>query len=272
MKSFWDAHVHLFPEQLFNAIWDWFSNSGWEIPYSNWELERYVAYLQGMGMERAFLLTYAHKPDISLELNRWVRSVCRQYPCFIPFACIHPEDSNLEEVIFTALDDWQFSGFKLQLSVQQIAADDPGLEPIYKAALERHKPLIIHAGTAPYSQHDPLLGLNHLERVLERWPELKVVIPHLGYYEFEKALSLVSRYPNVYLDTSWVLGNPKLQLPAARLAYVMEHYPQRFLYGSDFPIMEYKPECGLEALLNLGLTRKTLQNVLCDNAQSLLGI
>lgn len=272
MKNFWDTHVHLFPKKLFEAIWNWFSSSGWKIPYANWELDSYVAYLQGMGMERAFLLTYAHKPDISLELNKWVRDICQQYPCFVPFACIHPQDSNLEEVIFTVLDDWQFAGFKLQLSVQQIAADDSKLEPIYKAALERHKPLIIHTGTGPYSQDDPLLGLDHLERVMERWPELKVIIPHLGFYEFEKAFSLIERYPNVYLDTSWVLGNPKLQLPVTRLVYFMERYSQRFLYGSDFPIMEHKPECGLEALFRLGLTQKTLHNVLCGNAQRLISI
>lgn len=161
----------------------------------------------------------------------------------------------MEEVISTVLDDWQFAGFKLLLSVQQIAADDSKLESIYQAALERHKPLIIHTGTAPYSQDDPLLGLDHLERVMERWPELKVIIPHLGFYEFEKAFSLLERYPSVYLDTSWVLGNPKLQLPVTRLVDFMERYPQRFLYGSDFPIMEYKPECGLEAVVNHGLCR-----------------
>jgi len=270
MKNFWDAHVHLFPEQLFDAIWGWFSSSGWDIPYANWELGSYVDYLKEMGMDCAFLLTYAHKPDMSLELNRWVRDFCRQYPCFIPFACIHPLDSNLEEVIFTVMDDWQFAGFKLQLSVQQFAADDSRLEPIYQAVLERHKPIIIHTGTAPYSEDDPLLGLDHLERVMIRWPELKVVIPHLGFYEFEKAFSLIERYPNVYLDTSWVLGNPKVQLPVSRLVYFMERYPQRFLYGSDFPIMEYKPESGLDALLSLGLTRETLHSILIGNARSLI--
>lgn len=270
MEKFWDAHVHLFPERLFRAIWRWFGDFGWKIPYDGWELESYVTYLQAMGVERAFLLTYAHKPGISLELNKWVRDICRQYPFFIPFACIHPGDANLERVIATVLDDWQFAGFKLQLSVQQFAADDPGLEPVYCAALERGKPLVIHAGTAPYSQSDPLMGLDHLERVLARWPELKVVIPHLGLYEVEKAFSLVARYPGVYLDTSWALGRPGLNLPSARLADFMEHYPERFLYGSDFPIVECEPEAGLQALLRLGLTGQTLDYVLRENARRLV--
>lgn len=270
VEKIWDAHVHLFPQRLFNAIWRWFNNIGWQTPYAGWELERYVARLQGMGVEWAFLLTYAHKPDISLDLNRWVRDVCRRYNCFVPFACIHPLDRNLEQLISTVLDDWQFAGFKLQLAVQQYAADDPAWDPVYRAAAERQKPVIIHAGTAPYSQNDPLLGLDHLENVMKRWPELKVVIPHLGAYEIDKAFSLVERYPHVYLDTSWVLGNTQVKLPIDRLVQFMERYPQRFLYGSDFPIIESKPESGLETLYRLGLTPRTLQKVVYDNASNLV--
>jgi len=272
VEKIWDAHVHLFPDRLFEAIWRWFADVGWHIPYAGWELDRYVAALREMGVERAFLLTYAHKPDISLELNRWVRDACRRYDCFVPFACIHPFDNNLEQVISTVFDDWGFAGFKLQLAVQQYAADDPAWEPVYRAAAERQKPVIIHAGTAPYSQHDPLLGLDHLARVMEKRPELKVVIPHLGFYEFDKALLLLESYPNIYLDTSWTLGTVQNDLPVEKLLEYMERYPQRFLYGSDFPIIEYKLASGLEILLGLGLTAKTLRRVVYDNARDLVAV
>lgn len=271
MVKFWDAHVHLFPEPLFKAIWRWFDNVGWELPYANWELGKHVSYLKQMGMERGFLLTYAHKPDMSLGLNKWVRDICRRYPCFIPFACIHPGDSNLEQVMATLLDDWGFAGFKLQLAVQEMAASDPALDPIYQAALERQKPVIIHAGTAPYPLGSPFLGLEHMEQVLARWPNLKAVIPHLGYYELDRALDLVERFPHLYLDTSWVLGRTDIQLPRQKLAAFMERFPDRFLYGSDFPILDCQAENGLNDLLQLGLTRSTLKMVLTTNARRLVG-
>ena len=276
MEKIWDAHVHLFPQRLFDAIWDWFDNAGWRIPYAGWELNRYVAALRGMGVERAFLLTYAHKPDMSLELNRWARELCRRYDCFVPFACIHPQDKNIEQVISTVLDDWGFAGFKLQLAVQQYAADDPGWEPVYQAAAQRQKPVIMHVGTAPYSETDPLLGLDHLEKVMEKWPELKVVIPHLGFYEFDKALSFLARYPNIYLDTSWTLGASQnktshgTDLPIEQLVEAIEHYPHRFLYGSDFPIIEYRLESGLEVLRGLGLAAGTLRRIVYENARDLV--
>lgn len=270
IMKFWDAHIHLFPQPLFQAIWRWFVDFGWQLPYANWNLERYVTYLEQMGMERGFLLTYAHKPDMSLALNKWVRDTCERHPCFIPFACIHPEDSNLEQVITTVLDDWHFAGFKLQLAVQQFTADDPRLDPIYQAALERQKPVIIHTGTAPYPPGSPYLGLEHMKKVMAKWPTLKVVIPHLGLHELDQALSLVERYPNLYLDTSWVLDKPELNIPLRRLAAFMERFPERFLYGSDFPILDRKPEYGLEGLLQLRLTKQTLESILIENARRLI--
>ncbi len=267
---FWDAHIHLFPQPLFRAIWRWFDDYGWGIPYANWELEEYIEYLKGMGVERGYLLTYAHKPDMSLDLNKWAKDICKRHPFLIPFACIHPDDSNLDQVIATTMDDWGFAGFKLQLAVQQFPADHPGLAPIYLAALERGKPVIIHTGTAPYPPGSPHLGLSHMERVLAKWPALKVVIPHLGFNEFDEALSLVSEYPNVYLDTSWVLGNPKVDLPLETLVDFMERYPDRFLYGSDFPILEWPAEGSLKSLLELGLSKDTQDKVLVKNARRLV--
>ncbi|GAW30236.1 hypothetical protein JDF658_00010 [Carboxydocella sp. JDF658] len=77
-------------------------------------------------------------------------------------------------------------------------------------------------------------------------------------------------YPHVYLDTSWVLGNPRVQVALPTLAQFMEKYPHRFLYGSDFPIMEYAPQAGLQTLLTLGLSESTLDCILRENARQLL--
>ena len=269
--TIWDSHVHLFPKKILTAIFRWFSCNNWEIPYKNLNLEEYPEYLKNMGVEYAFLLTYAHKPNMSMELNKWVRDFCLQYTWFIPFACIHPGDNNLEENIRIVIDDWDFAGFKLQLPVQQFAANDPALNAVYEKAHKRQKPVIIHAGTAPYSQSDPLIGLVHLKDVLHRWPELKVVIPHFGLYELDEALAMVEKFPGVYLDTAWALGNPKEDLPINYLAYYMGKYPDRFLYGSDFPFIEQSPEEQIQTLLNMGLSDSTRSKVLYENARRLVG-
>lgn len=270
-----DAHVHLFPDKLFRAIWRWFDEAGWVIPYAGWELSAFLEELGAMGVVRSFVLPYAHKPDISLELNRWIKRLCREHPWLIPFAAVHPGDESLEEVLETALDAWGFSGVKLHLAVQGYRADHPALRPVFEAVHRREKAVIIHAGTAPYvpgRREFPHLGLDGLAGVLEALPRLKTVIPHFGLDELEKALWLVDRFENVYLDTSWVLGNPQLSIPLSLLEEVMAARPERIIYGSDFPILEHAPESGIRIIQGLDLEEETKRSILHRNAERLIGM
>ncbi len=268
-----DSHVHFFPDKLFRAIWRWFDEAGWVIPYAGWDLSAFLAELSAMGVEQAFVLPYAHKPNISLELNRWIERLCRDHPWLIPFAAVHPEDENLEEVLRTALDTWDFAGVKLHLAVQCYRADDPALRPIYEAVHSRDKAVVIHVGTAPYEpgrREFPYLGLDALGNVLRELPRLKVVVPHFGLDELEKALALVDNYENVYLDTSWVLGNPQLTIPLSRLEEVIATRWPRIIYGSDFPILEHSPESGLEIIHRLDLDEEAKRSILRYNAERLV--
>ncbi|KKM12191.1 hypothetical protein SY88_04935 [Clostridiales bacterium PH28_bin88] len=266
----WDAHVHMFPERLFEAIWRWFDRDGWRIPYTNWSAKDMDDYLAGMGVERAFLLPYAHKPGMSMELNAWVRDFCQTHHRYIPFAAVHPDDSNLEEVLTTTLDDWSFAGLKLHPRVQGFAADEPRMEPIYRAAGYYQKPVVIHTGRAPYPSD--LLGVERFRQVLERHPGVRFVVPHLGLDQMEEFFDLLPLFPHLYLDVAWLLANPKAVLPWSRVAEVMERFPDRFLYGSDFPIMEHDPAAGLVELEKLGLSPSTLAAITRENARRLVGV
>lgn len=272
MPPFWDSHVHLFPDRLLQAIWKWFAAAGWRIPFSGEDPESLYSALEETGAERAFLLPYAHKPEISQDLNRWVRDFCRKHPRLIPFASVHPRDSDIHTVLSTALDRWEFAGIKLQLAVLRYGADDPSLFPIYRMAQHRNRPVVIHAGTAPYQPHHPeyeALGLKRLWPVLEAFPDLRVVIPHLGLDEMDEAVSLLAAHSGIHLDTSWALGHPGLRLDLSQLREIFLRFPNRILYGSDFPIIEHHPLAGLRALQELGLEPEIQESILWANAQRL---
>lgn len=266
--SLWDAHVHLFPQRLFQAIWRWFEGVDWVLPYKKFTSEELADLLPQHGIEKAYHLTYAHKPDMSSELNAWTREFAAQRPWLIPFAAVHPLDRDGRRELKEALDRWNFSGVKLQLSVQKMAADDPRLDWIYQMVEERGKLLVVHATTAPMP--DANLGLSHLEPVLQAHPGLKVQLPHLGYYEFREAVECLPKYPNLYLDTSWALGNPRVEVDRDFLCRALEKYPERFLYGSDFPITEEHLLAGLNYLESLGLQPRTLELIVQKNAQKLV--
>jgi hypothetical protein len=272
-EQFWDAHIHLFPERLFAAIWGWFDRFGWDIPFAGWDLASYLSFLQDMGVDRGFLLPYCHKPGMAMDLNRWVGSVALAHPWLIPFASVHPGDEGIAETLALCLDSWGFAGLKLQLAVIGYPADHPALIPACREVYQRDKILIIHAGTAPYApgqEEYKALGLRRVLPLLEAFPGLKLIIPHFGLDELDLMQEILEAYPNVSVDTSWALANPKLEVPESELARFMITHKDRILFGTDFPILEHSPRDMLAAVNRLVPDPEVRRLILHANAQRLV--
>jgi hypothetical protein len=108
-----DGHLHIFPERLQRAIYQWFANDGWDIVYQDWYGERIVNYLQDLGCAGAAVLVYAHKPHMAAGLNEWLSHWSQSYPALRLFGTVHPDDPDLPGIVSTALDTYAFAGFKI---------------------------------------------------------------------------------------------------------------------------------------------------------------
>ncbi len=263
-EPFTDSHIHLFPPRLLNAIFNWFHREGWNIPYKE-DLDSLYDYLELTGLKRAFLLLYAHKPDISYSLNRWAGAFCKD-KMLLPFGCIHPGDKDIKALLHETLDTWNFPGIKLHLLVQNYRADDLALLPLYEELNKRDKALIIHAGTCPYPKEH--LKIEYLEKVLKKFPYLRVQIAHLGLYEFQQSYHLAKNYEKVYLDTSFILGNP--DFPLEDYMDKLFDLEDKLIYGSDFPFIKHDMIQGLEKILQLDLDKNFYQKLFSQNASRFL--
>ncbi len=263
-----DGHVHFFPEKLYYAVHDWFSSKGWDIPY-RWPAEQKKGFLKNNGITRAFLLAYAHKPDMSMEVNRWVHYFVSVDEFFYPFGCVHPDDAELKHVLKTSLDDFNFCGIKLQLYLLGLRADDEKLFPIYEAVIERKKAIIIHATSFPLPKDN--LNVKHVERLLSLYPDLNVLIPHMGLYESEIYAELLCNYPRLYLDTAFVFNNiEKFPIPMDIVESMICCFSDRIIYGSDFPLLENDPFIGIRHICRFSLGYEIEHKIFWKNAHSFL--
>ena len=73
-----DAHVHVFPDLLFDAVWGWFDRFGWPIRY-RLHTEALLNFLFHKGICHVVALQYAHKPGIARDLNRYMAALSRQW-------------------------------------------------------------------------------------------------------------------------------------------------------------------------------------------------
>ena len=118
--------------------------------------------------------------------------------------------------------------------------DDPRCFPVYEVARSLDVPLIIHSGPVnPPSAHLKYGDLQALDEVCVNFPELKIVLCHLGYPFYELADFLLTKHPNLYADVSLLPGRAGAVIRAGGEPDVVYPY-----YQLDQPLHYYFSQAG----------------------------
>jgi len=222
--------------------------------------------------------SYAHKAGMARDINAWLHAIRPRVPAGIPLGTIHPDDPDMLKVAEEALVGFGFHGFKFHINVQRFYPDDPRVLPVYERLLALDRFLLIHVGSAPWpNEYD---GFPRFERVMERFPALKVVVAHMGSFETRQFLELMPRCPNLYLDTTMAFAPihdeyRKIDTRVNRISVTNDdlvRHQDRIVFGSDFPILPYPYEEERVALWLRDLPLPVYQKIFHDNAAALLGL
>ncbi len=239
---------------------------GWLLPFPT-NPNSLTQDLLSTGVEQAFTLAYTHKPGLSRQLNSWLATFCQENSRLKPFGAIHPLDPDFNEVIIDCLDLYNFPGMKLHCLVQQCRPDDERLDPLYEAVAERSKGMIIHASNFPLPYKD-YLGIEGVSKILKRYPGLNLIIPHLGLHDLRKYSYLFNQYEGLMLDTAFVFQNQVFLPPLNEIKELMLAYPDRFIYGSDYPFIMEPTQNGINRILELDLPVENYRKLFYENAAS----
>ncbi len=267
-----DAHVHVFPDRLMEAVRGWFDVHGWPVRYRMTSPEL-IRFLLDRGVSHLVLLHYAHRPGMARDLNRYVADLTRGDPRLTGLATVFPGEPGAREVLDEALC-LGLRGVKLHTHVQGTPADGPGVLEVAAFCQERGVPLVAHLGREPRSpayRTDPheTCSAERTEALLRTFPDLRLLVPHLGADEFEAYARLSERYDSLWLDTTMMLAGyfPGLDPPPlTRLR------ADRVLYGTDFCHLPYAWDRELRALKGMELAPELLERILDRNARELFGI
>ncbi len=165
-------------------------------------------------------------------------------------------------------------GLKLYPGYEPFYPHDPRLQVVYELAEEFDVPVMIHSGDT-YSPGGKLKYAHPLEvdEVAVDHPNVKFVICHLGNPWLVDCMEVVYKNTNVYADFSGlVLGeftetfeNYMEQQIDEVILYAGE--PDRFLYGTDWPICSMKSY--VEFVRQLKLTEEHRRAVMYENSRML---
>lgn len=268
-----DTHVHVFPQKLSDAVRQWFDVHAWTFKYRGTPEELIQAQFEN-GAAGLVFLSYAHRPGIADQLNGFIAQLLERFPHTVGLAALHPEDENPRQILKRAHEEFGLCGLKMHCHVQKVAPDDPVLFPVYEAILEFDGILNIHAGREPAIDAYGLdvrtiTGAGRVENILNRYPGLKMIIPHLGTDESDRFYALLDQYPNLYLDTTMMMAD---FFPVSVDRERLIQYADRILYGSDFPHIPYDMEREVRGILDLDMGEDANRKILFENASTLFNI
>jgi predicted TIM-barrel fold metal-dependent hydrolase len=195
----------------------------------------------------------------------------RSHDRLVPFAGVDP-NAGREAVteLKRAVKEYNMRGLKVHSSANSVYPNDKRLmHPIYEFCQDRGLPILFHTGTTGLGDCEIRYSKpEFLDEVCQSFPDLKVVMAHFGWPWTEVALAVALRNPNVFIDIS---GWKPRYLPSVLLPYMNGILQDRFLFGTDYPMIRHKAwfedfEANFRPKLKPGVAGKLLR----ENARRLL--
>jgi predicted TIM-barrel fold metal-dependent hydrolase len=206
--------------------------------------------------------------------NAFVGSLGDADPRLLPFVSVHPGVLSARacgEHVAQLADAGRARGLKLHTIGQRIHPGDPAMWPTYAALSERGLPLVAHCG--PDRHGAGLSTPAAFAPVARAFPDLKLVLAHLGGGDWRDTAAFAAAHPGVRFDLSEIVSwtGSTLGPTGAQLTALIEAIgAERVLLGSDFPW--YEPADVIAALHELpGLGDEQRALILGANAAALHG-
>lgn len=167
-------------------------------------------------------------------------------------------------------------GLKVQPVSQGFHVDERRFYPLWDFCQSVGWPVMVHTGTTGIGAGSPGgQGIKlrygrpvpHLDDVAADFPRLQLIAAHFAWPWHLELLAVARHKGNVHIDLSgW---SPKY-FPPEVVRYCNSVIPDKFLFGSDFPLLG--PDRWIKEFDDLGMRDEVRQKVLVENGCRLLGI
>lgn len=204
--------------------------------------------------------------------NTWTCEVSQEHPELVPFISLDPsmgeEDAAAEVRRGIELGS---GGIKLHPAAQRYYPSDRRLWGAYEEAQARGLPIISHSGAAAGGVESPYARPHQFREVLQAFPNLTLVLAHLGLGCLEESLEMAGRYPNLFFDSSAAINGTVEPPPfpdEEAVDLIRRLGIERVLFASDWPW--FHPHRDAERGDRLPLSNQEKRILLRENALRVL--
>ncbi len=152
------------------------------------------------------------------------------------FMALHPHDPDCLDEFERCRTELDMRGIKLGANYQNFEPLEARALAIYERAQRYGMPILFHQGTSPVREAPIRLSYPLLmDEIAIRYPDLKIIMAHVGHPWQVETCVVIRKHPNVYADVSANFYRPFSfweQMIKASEWNVLD----KLLFGTDFPV------------------------------------
>ncbi len=201
-------------------------------------------------------------------------------PRVIGFLSVDPTQRGWETEMREGHEALGLQGIKLLPMYAGFRPDDRALDALWSYAEKNRLPVILHSGTTFISQAPLECTMPRwVDNVAIRFPDVRIVLGHLGHPFENETVAVIRKHPNVYADVSALFYRP-YQLYNSLMLVQEYGVWGKVLFGSDYPFSTVNESVsGLRSLNEMltgtalpRLNRAELEAMIHRDSLSLLGL
>ena len=225
-----DAHIHILPDDVHEA------NPDSEDAWLHADLNKYREMMDTLCIEKAVIMPFNDPWLMSMEFavdaaHKNLYGMKQRYPGnFYAFTDIDTRNTSGEsvEAIRKAIEEYGLDGIKIHPNNTGVDLDSAYNQPIFAYAQENKIPVAIHS--YPTSESD-CSAAYRIVNILEQYPELTVIISHMGAHQWEQLLTT-----HAYVDISAILPDYVRTYGIAKTNEILRSFgADRLIFATDYP-------------------------------------
>jgi hypothetical protein len=219
------------PDEKFKRMWD--------MP-----IESYLPQMEGI-VEKAIVQGQKSWDTYGVDVpNEYIAQIVGKYPDKLNWCCcVVPTEPGAAVEVEKCVKEWGAIGVgELGPGYAGYRANDEKCFPVYEKVQELGVPVIFHAGPGkPKKFRMSSANVLDLDDIAITFPDLKIVIAHMGGYKYEDAIYLLQKHENVFADISLLVRDSGMDrsmlssyLPVVEFPYFHLLHPLLYYFTQTF--------------------------------------
>ena len=188
----------------------------------------------------------------------------------IGFLSLDPTQPGWQREMQMGHQELGLRGIKLMPMYAGFHPNDERLNGLWRYAEHHQLPVLLHTGTTFISQAPIEFTFpRHLDPVATRFPDVKMILAHLGHPWEGECIAVIRKHPNLYADISALHYRP-FQLYQSLMLVQEYGVWNKILFGTDYPFTTVKASVNGLRTLNQMLEGTKLPRLNTEAVESMI--